>query len=337
MRYSRPRPPSGRAWPAPSRAATPGRPGGSANAPSATGSARPGRAPVRARARPGPPRAHSPSSRPHYEQGQQPQERDHQVREVGVGRARLQCADPNAPSSHPGDERRVQVALEPRDDLAAVLDGLHEVPRFRVKVDREVLGGPVQLGEHAAQRLGKRDAKSRTTSHAAPVIRIRPRATSVGDIRANPLGIDRETPEPNPGTGTGRRAEPASAAASAGMTTTAANPKTAQATARIPMPTRIDTGASCAHSAAGERGIARNVIPKALTNPAAASPAVSASTLTASVMSGATIGARLSMPGSSDWKRSHSLTKPFSGGSPAMARAPTRKKAAVQGRPRMRP
>src|SRR6185503_19026856 len=116
----------------------------------------------------------------------------------------------------------------------------------------------------ALTRTGQRDAKSRTTSHAAPVIRIRPRATSVGDIRANPLGIDRETPEPNPGTGTGRRAEPASAAASAGMIATAANPKTAQATARIPMPTRIDTGASCAHSAAGERGIARNVIPKAL-------------------------------------------------------------------------
>jgi len=42
------------------------------------------------------------------------------------------------------------------------------------------------------------------------------------------------------------------------------------------MPTRIERGASCACSAAGERGIARNVIPKALTNPAAASPPVSA-------------------------------------------------------------
>jgi hypothetical protein len=50
----------------------------------------------------------------------------------------------------------------------------------------------------------------------------------------------------------------------------------------IPMPIRIDSGASCARSAAGERGIARNVIPKALTNAAAASPPVSARTPTAS-------------------------------------------------------
>ena len=66
------------------------------------------------------------------------------------------------------------------------------------------------------------------------------------------------------------------------------------------MPIRIDSGASCAWRAAGERGIARNVIPKALTNAAAASPPVSARTPTASVMSGATRGTGLPIPGSSD-------------------------------------
>ncbi len=103
------------------------------------------------------------------------------------------------------------------------------------------------------------------------------------------------------------------------------------------MPTRIESGASCARSAAGDRGIARNVIPNALTNPAAASPPVRASTPTASVRRGATRNAGLPMPGSSDWKRSHSLTKPFSGGSPAMEREPVKKNAAVQGSRRIRP
>ena len=54
-------------------------------------------------------------------------------------------------------------------------------------------------------------------------------------------------------------------------------------------------------------------------------------------MSGATRGTGLPMPGKSDWKSSHSLTKPFSGGSPAMASEPVKKQRAVQGSPRIRP
>ena len=78
-------------------------------------------------------------------------------------------------------------------------------------------------------------------------------------------------------------------------------------------------------------------MPNALTKPAAASPAVSASAPTASVMTGATSGAGLPIAGSSDWNSSHSLTKPLSGGRPAMARLPTRKQAAVHGSRRMSP
>ncbi len=78
-------------------------------------------------------------------------------------------------------------------------------------------------------------------------------------------------------------------------------------------------------------------MPKALTKPAAASPPVRARTPTASVISGATRGAELPMPGSKDWKSSHSLTKPFRGGKPAMAREPIRKKSAVHGSRRIRP
>ena len=49
---------------------------------------------------------------------------------------------------------------------------------------------------------------------------------------------------------------------------------------------------------------------------AAARPPVRARIPTARVMRGATRVAGLPMPGSRDWKSSHSLTKPFSSGSP---------------------
>ena len=149
--------------------------------------------------------------------------------------------------------------------------------------------------------------------------------------------MDSERPEPNPAAGAGRPAGPASAAASAGNRTTAASPKPAHAIARIPMPIRIDRGDSRACSAAGERGIARNVIPNALTNPAAASPRSGREPRRPGSGVGPPGATGLPIPGSSDWKRSHSLTKPFSGGSPAMAREPIKKKAAVQGIPRIRP
>ena len=78
-------------------------------------------------------------------------------------------------------------------------------------------------------------------------------------------------------------------------------------------------------------------MPKAFTKHAAARPAVRASMPTASTMPTATSGRGLAMPGRSDWKSSHSLTKPLSGGSPAMASAPTRKSGAVHGMLRTSP
>ncbi len=186
-------------------------------------------------------------------------------------------------------------------------------------------------------RIGCRALRVRTASHAAVVVSPSPAATRIGEMRANPPGVDSDSPEPTPVAGTGRPAGPATTAASAGNSTTAARPKPAHATARITMPIRIDHGASCACAAAGDRGIARKVIPKAFTKPAAASPPVRASAPTARVSSGDTSITGLPIPDSRDWKRSHSLTKPFRGGSPAIERAPIRKSTAVHGSRRIRP
>jgi len=78
-----------------------------------------------------------------------------EIGEVGVGRAGLDGPGLDAPPSYPRDERRVEVPLEPGNDLAPVLDGLDEVLRIRMEIDREVLSRPVQLGEHAPQGLRK--------------------------------------------------------------------------------------------------------------------------------------------------------------------------------------
>src|SRR5438045_799230 len=59
------------------------------------------------------------------------------------------------PDLHPGDDRLVEVALEPGQDARPVLDRLHEVARVGMEVDGEVLGGTVELGEDPAQRLGE--------------------------------------------------------------------------------------------------------------------------------------------------------------------------------------
>ena len=56
------------------------------------------------------------------------------------------------------------------------------------------------------------------------------------------------------------------------------------------MPACMDHGASCACSARADRGMARKVIPKALTKHAAASPLLSASMATAIGMTTATSG-----------------------------------------------
>ena len=84
------------------------------------------------------------------------------------------------------------------------------------------------------------------------------------------------------------------------------------------MPARMAQPASWAFAASGDRGIARNVMPKALTNVAAARPPVRASAPTPSVRSTATDARELATPGRNDWKSSHSLTNPLNGGSAAM-------------------
>ena len=124
---------------------------------------------------------------------------------------------------------------------------------------------------------------------------------------------------------------PAATAPVAASTGSAPAASPAQATASANMPARIETGDSCAAAAASERGSARKVIPKHFTKAAAARPAVSASMPSASTMSTAISGEATPIPGSSAWKSSHSLKKPFSGGSPAIATAPTRKQGPVHG------
>ena len=117
----------------------------------------------------------------------------------------------------------------------------------------------------------------------------------------------------------------------------APSPRTKQAAARMPMPIRIETAASCADAAASLRGSARNGMPNAFTKHAAASAAVNASREPAI---GNISRVRLSVvpkPARSAWYVSHSLTKPFSGGRPEMATAPIRKKNAVAGMRRIRP
>src|SRR5262249_22184734 len=101
-----------------------------------------------------------------------------------------------------------------------------------------------------------------------------------------------------------------------------------QAKARISIPARIESGASIVCSASRERGIARNVTPKALTKHAAASPLVSASMPTARGIITATSALGMLQPPRSDWKTSHSDAKPACGRGPPGERAPPAQKAA---------
>ena len=79
-----------------------------------------------------------------------------------------------------------------------------------------------------------------------------------------------------------------------------ASPRATQASASNAIPASIDRGDSCACSASCERGMARNVIPNALTKQAAASPLVSASIPTAIGMTSATSGVGTLEPASKD-------------------------------------
>ncbi len=97
------------------------------------------------------------------------------------------------------------------------------------------------------------------------------------------------------------------------------------------MATRIGTGASCAPAAASLRGSARKVMPNAFTKAATARPAARARPAMARAKARFIEGCGSRMFCSSAWKVSHSLTKPLSGGSPALATAPARKQAAVHG------
>src|SRR5947199_9038970 len=77
-------------------------------------------------------------------------------------------------------------------------------------------------------------------------------------------------------TGGGAGTSVAATTASAGTMLAAPSPSAAQATAVATIATRIVTGGSCAAAAASLRGSALDVIPNALTKPAAAMPAAGA-------------------------------------------------------------
>jgi hypothetical protein len=83
--------------------------------------------------------------------------------------------------------------------------------------------------------------------------------------------------------------------------------------------------------------MARNVMPKALTKQAAASPLVNASTPTASGVPMAASGCGVCAPDRSAWNTIHSDAKPFSGGRAVAAADPTKNIAAVCGIPLMSP
>ena len=121
------------------------------------------------------------------------------------------------------------------------------------------------------------------------------------------------------------------------MTAEGSSPKTTHAIANIAMPACMDRGTSCACSARAERGMARNVIPNALTKHAAARPLASASMATAIGMTTATSGCGIAEPPSKAWKTSHSEANPLSGGSAEIAQAPIKKNRAVRGIRLIRP
>jgi hypothetical protein len=93
----------------------------------------------------------------------------------------------------------------------------------------------------------------------------------------------------------------------------------------------MEAGASWARAAASLRGTARNVMPAALTKHASVRPLVSASAARPNVNVRLSSSRAIRTFCNSAWKISHSLTKPLSGGSAAIAAAPNTKHAAVHG------
>src|SRR5256885_8147357 len=92
----------------------------------------------------------------------------------------------------------------------------------------------------------------------------------------------------------------------------AARPSTTHAAAMRPVTVRADQWGSRARAAWSERGIARKLIPKALTKHAAASPLVSASTPTATGAPIATSGLGIWTPETTALKIIHADAKPLS-------------------------
>src|SRR5882672_3230146 len=155
---------------------------------------------------------------------------------------------------------------------------------------------PMRPQPHVSPTRRPRAAPTRTASHAPASASSSPIASSEGDIDAPPPGGSKSGPAVSAGATRGSPAWPARSPPSTGSTNAAPSPSSAHSAASTTIATRMVTGASWAARASSERGSARNVMPKAFTNAAAASPAVSASAPTASVITGATSGAPLVAP-----------------------------------------
>ena len=197
--------------------------------------------------------------------------------------------------------------------------------------------GVCTIRPHPQVSSMRRRGRKPVTSAAATATPPSTATMARGDMRAIACGVSNTSQLEAAPEGAGRRPRLPTAppmTVSRGIDSTAS---TGQATARMPMPARIGHPASCARPASGERGMARNAVPNALTDVAAARPPVRASAPTPSVSRMATDARGLATPGRKDWKSSHSLTKPLKGGSAAIESAPTRNAAAVHGIRLIRP
>src|ERR1035437_1106526 len=119
----------------------------------------------------------------------------------------------------------------------------------------------------------------------------------------------------------------------------AASPRPTHVAARRPIATLAGSVVSCAAPAAAVRGRPRNVTPVALTKQATARAVVRARAPIVAAAANLAIGSTAPLPAAPNrpWNVSHSLAKPFSGGSPLIAAAPTPKASIVTGIFRPRP
>src|SRR5207249_94378 len=83
------------------------------------------------------------------------EESDDNVDEIPMNRPALKPSDSGGNPASRTHDRVVERLFEPRAYFALERDRLDEIRRVGMCVDGEVLRGPVQLGEHAAQRLGE--------------------------------------------------------------------------------------------------------------------------------------------------------------------------------------